>query len=337
MNQSDWTRHFSIKNISFLMTVVGGVFLGILIYSFGWGEVLGYLRKIGPGWLSLLGQEILLLLANTAAWNYAFTADSRNVALWDLLKMRLVGDSLNYLIPAEVAGEIWRINSLRQEMPMAQGAASVTVAKFNNFFAAILFITLGLFLAAPLAPLKPGLVPWLWVGAFICFALLVLFYLSLRRRWFDRLEVYLKKWLPSRVYSHLPVHQIDEIENNIGAYLAQEHRSMAISVAFSVLGWALGVLEVFLIFYFLELPTDLATLVTVQTLSILMEICFFFIPIKLGTKEGGGVLIFMALGLSPAAGLSFGIVHRLKELISSGIGLGFLQTFRPPSDEISRR
>jgi hypothetical protein len=53
---------------------------------------------------------------------------------WDLLKLRLVGDSLNYLTPAELVGEIWRVNSLRHEMPITQGAASVTVAKFNKFF-----------------------------------------------------------------------------------------------------------------------------------------------------------------------------------------------------------
>jgi glycosyltransferase 2 family protein len=332
MAQSRLSRLFSL-NFNFLMTLLGGVFLGILIFSLGWGEVLGQLLKIGPGWVSITGQEILPLLVNAAAWNYAFTPEQRTLKFWDLLKMRLVGDSLNYLIPAEVVGEIWRVNSLRRDMPVTQGAASVTVAKFNNFFAAVLFITLGMLIAVPLAPLLPGLVPWLWGGAVICMILLVLFYLSLRHRWFDTLKVYLEKWLPARIYSHLPTGQIEEIEDIITAYLSVDHRSMFISVALFVAGWALGVFEVFLIFYFLGLPTDLVTLVTVETLSVLMEVGLFFIPIKLGTQEGGRVLIFMALGLPPAAGLSFAIVRRLKEVVWSGIGLGFLQTFTTPMQQ----
>lgn len=336
MAQSRLSRLFSL-NLNFLMTLMGGVFLGILIFSLGWGKVLGQLLKIGPGWVSIIGQEILPLLVNAAAWNYAFPPEQRTLKFWDLFKMRLVGDSLNYLIPAEVAGEIWRVSSLRRDMPVTQGAASVTVAKFNNFFAAVLFIILGLLLAVPWAPLLPGLVPWLWGGAFICMILLVLFYMSLRHRWFDILKAYLEKWLPARIYSHLPTSQIEEIEDIITAYLSADHRSMFISVALFVVGWAFGVFEVFLVFYFLGLPTDLVTLVTVETLSVLMEIGLFFIPIKLGTQEGGRVLIFMALGLPPAAGLSFAIVRRLKEVVWAGIGLGFLQTFTTPNHEVQKK
>jgi hypothetical protein len=64
MVQSGWSRLFSLKNLNFLMTVLGGLFLGILIYSLGWAKVLGNLRKIGPGWLSIVGQEIFPLLVN---------------------------------------------------------------------------------------------------------------------------------------------------------------------------------------------------------------------------------------------------------------------------------
>jgi uncharacterized protein (TIRG00374 family) len=327
------SRLFSI-NLNFVMTVLGGIFLGILIFSLGWQNVLQNLLKIGPGWVSIIGQEILPLLVNAAAWDYAFLPDQRTMKFWDLLKMRLVGDGLNYLIPSGLAGEVWRISSLRQDMPISRGAASVTVAKLNNFFAAILFIALGLLCAAPFAPLSPGLVPWFWFGEGVCLILLILFYLSLRYRWFDQVSKKLKKWLPATLYSHLPTHQIEEAEGIITAYLAADFRFMFISVGLFVLGWMFGILEVFLIFYFLGLPTDIPILVVVETLSTLLDIGLFFVPIKLGTQEGGRVLIFMALGLSPAAGLSFAIVRRLKEVIWSAIGLGFLFAFPARDDEI---
>ena len=336
MVQSRWSHLFSI-NFNFLMTVLGGIFLGILIFGLGWRTILEQLIKIGPGWLSITGQEILPLLVNTAAWNYAFTPDQRSMKFLNLLKIRLVGDSLNYLVPAEVAGEIWRINSLRRDMPVTRGAASVTVAKFNNFFAMVLFIALGMLLAVPFAPLEPGLLPWLWGGVAISMILLGLFYLSLRHRWFDQVSGQLKKWLPGRLYSHLPTRQIGEVEDIINAYLAEDYRSMFFSTGLFVVGWALVIFEVFLIFYFLGLPTNLATLAAVENLSILLEIGLFFIPIKLGTQEGGRVLVFMALGLPPAAGLSFAIVRRIKEIIWAGIGLGFLHTCSSPNHQVQHQ
>jgi uncharacterized protein (TIRG00374 family) len=332
MSQFRWTHLFTL-NLNFLLTFLGGVFLGVLVYHLGLHEVLEHLGKIGPGWLSIGGQEILPLLANTAAWNYAFAPEDRTVGFLDLLRMRLVGNGLNYLVPATFAGEIYRINSLRRDMPVTRGAASVTVAKFNHFCAAIIAIALGLTFAAPFAPLRPGLIPWLWAGLAVCLVLLGGFYLSLRQRLFERAAARLKNWLPARLYAYLPTQQIEETDGLVAAYLALDRRSLFASVAFYTLGWALGLVEIFLIFHFLGLATDLATLVMVETLSILLEIGLFFIPIKLGTTEGGRVLVFLALGLPATAGLSFAIVRRLKELIWAGIGLAFVHTVPLPSPD----
>jgi uncharacterized protein (TIRG00374 family) len=329
--------HLFSFDLNFLMTVLGGIFLGILVYSLGWQEVVDQITKMGPGWLSINGQMILVLLANTGAWNYAFDPQHRTVNFWELFKMRLVGDGLNYLVPAALAGEVFRINSLRRDMPLTRGAASVTVAKLTNLFAAVLCIALGLLFAAPFAPLKPGITFWLWVAFFACLALLGLVYKILRQRLFDKAAAWLKDWLPARLYDHLPTSLIEETDGDVANYLAVDNRSLMASVALHALGWTLGLIEVFLIFHFLQLPVDLPTLVMVETLSILWDTGLFFVPIKFGVQEGGRVLIFLALGLSPAAGLSFGIIHRIKELIWASLGLVVLPTIPSPHPDAEPR
>jgi uncharacterized protein (TIRG00374 family) len=325
--------HFFSFDLNFLMTILGAVFLGILVYSLGGQEVLDQIIKMGPGWLSINGQMILVLLANTGGWNYAFDPQHRPVNFWELFKMRLVGDGLNYLVPAAMAGEIFRINSLRRDMPLTRGAASVAVAKLTNLFAAVLCIALGLLFAAPFAPLKPGITLWLWVAFFACVVLLMLVYKVLRHRLFDNAAAWLKERLPARLYDHLPTGLIEETDGDVANYLAVDNLSFLASVALHALGWALSLIEVYLIFHFLQLPVDLATIVMVGTLSILWDTGLFFVPIKFGVQEGGRVLIFLALGLSPAAGLSFGIIHRIKELIWAGLGLAVLQTIPSPRAE----
>jgi uncharacterized protein (TIRG00374 family) len=336
MNRLRFSHFFSL-DLNFLMTILGGVFLGILVYSLGWQEVWEQITKMGPGWLSINGQMILVLLANTGAWNYAFDPQDRTVNFWELFKMRLVGDGLNYLVPAALAGEIFRINSLRRDMPLNRGAASVAVAKLTNLFAAVLCVALGLFFVAPMAPLRPGITPWLWVAFFACVVLLALVYNILRHRWFEKASAWLKNRLPSRLYDHLPTSLIEETNGTVANYLAMDHRSLMASVALHALGWVLGLIEVFLIFHFLQLPVDLATIAMVETLSILWDTGLFFVPIKFGVQEGGRVLIFLALGLSPAAGLSFGIIHRIKELIWASLGLMVLQTIPSPHPEAEPR
>ena len=44
----------------------------------------------------------------------------------------------------------------------------------------------------------------------------------------------------------------------------------------------------------------------------------FFVPAKVGTQE---VIVFAALGLNPARGLTVGIVRRTRQLTYAGLGL----------------
>jgi hypothetical protein len=315
-------------NLNLILTGLGGVILLGLLIALGLGEVLNHLRKIGLGWFAILGQEILPILANTAGWNYAFAPDQRAVKFWDLLKMRLAGDALNYLVPsATVGGEIWRINSLRRETSATVGAASVTLSKFNQFVGQALFIAAGLLLAAPYAPLRPDLVPWLWVVLAACLVFLGLVFFGLRRGLFARVAACARTWLPARLGAYLPAPHLAELDGYISSYLSGQQAAFWTSIGFFALAWGLGSVEVALIFYFLGLPINAATAVTVETLSVFIDLAMFFMPAKLGTQEGGKVLIFMSLGLPPVAGLSFGLIRRMRELTWAGLGLGCLNFF----------
>ena len=56
------------------------------------------------------------------------------------------------------------------------------------------------------------------------------------------------------------------------------------------------------------------------------------IPGSLGVLEGSYVATFVALGLSPAAGISFGLTRRLRELVWVLIGMIVFAVLRPRSE-----
>jgi uncharacterized protein (TIRG00374 family) len=316
-------------DLNLMAALLGAGVLAFLLYRLGLRQVLQQLAMVGWGWPLIIGQEILPILANTAAWHYAFAAPHRSVSFWDLFKMRLAGDSFNYLVPsATVAGELLRVNLLRQRLSISLGAASVTIAKFTQSLGQSLFIALGLALAAPFAPLKPGLLPWLWGLLVGCFILLFLILAALWRGMFSRISQFLLAWLPHRLGRYLPVDKIGELDGYIASFLQGQQGGFWASTGLFGLGWALGAVEVFLIFHFLGLPVDLPTALTVETLSVFIDAVLFFVPGKLGTQEGGKVLIFMSLGLPPVSGLAFGIIRRIRELAWAGVGMALLATFQ---------
>jgi len=311
---------------------VGSLVLAFLLYRLGWSEVLSELRRVGWGWLPILGQEILPILANTLGWHYAFLQEERRVPFGRLLRLRLAGDGFNYLIPsATLAGELLRIQLLRREMALAASAASVTVAKFTQMLGQALFIGLGLMIAAPFAPLREGLLPVVWallLGTLACLGMVLA---GLWWGLFSRLTGLLLRWLPQRFRGFLPVDQAAELDREIAGFLTQDQPSFWLSVLLFGLAWGLGTVEVLLICHFLGVPVTLATAVTIETLSVFMDGVLFFVPGKLGTQEGGKVLIFLSLGLSPVSGLAFGLIRRLRELTWAGLGIACLLTFREES------
>jgi hypothetical protein len=58
--------------------------------------------------------------------------------------------------------------------------------------------------------------------------------------------------------------------------------------------------------------------------SVVTDGILFFVPAKVGTQEGGKVLLFAMLGLDPARGLTVGVVRRIRELTYAGLGLAIL-------------
>jgi uncharacterized protein (TIRG00374 family) len=316
-------------NPNLAAALLGAGVLAYLLHRLGVNQVLQQLALVGWGWFPIIGQEILPILANTGGWHYTFTAPYRTVSFWELFKMRQAGDAFNYLIPsATVGGELVRINLLRQNLSIALGAASVTLAKFTQSLGQALFIAVGLALAAPFAPLRSGILPWLWVLLLGCVVFLLMIFAGLWWGMFSRVGNFLREWLPHRVGRFLPVDRIEELDGYIATFLKGQQGNFWASTAFFGLGWALGAVEVFLICHFLGLPIDLPTALTVETLSVFIDGVLFFVPGKLGTQEGGKVLIFLSLGLPAVSGLAFGIIRRIRELAWAGIGMAFLLTFR---------
>ena len=127
----------------------------------------------------------------------------------------------------------------------------------------------------------------------------------------------------------------------IAAFHATGGWAFACSSVCFFLGWAAGVLEVYLILFFLQVPVTVERALTIEVLSTMLDALLFFMPGTVGTQEGGKVLIFSVLGLDAAKGLSMGILRRIRQLVWAGIGLIIMWRLqaglRPISDSTTVR
>jgi uncharacterized membrane protein YbhN (UPF0104 family) len=338
-----WGRDFPqrVLSVAERVLLVGGLVLLVwLVRELGADQVLANLRLVGWGIVLIIGQELLAYGANTLGWWAAFPRPRPRIALRQLLAARIAGDGVNYLTPtATLGGEFVRTRFLHGRAGSTALVASVAVAKLSQTIGQIAFVVVGLAVILDATPLPPAVRHGLLAGlaAFSTLALVLLF--GQRRgmfapmlRWAERLGV------PARAPEF--TRRVQHLDDEIARFHGTADGAFVLSIASFFVGWSLGIVEIYLILWFLGVGATVQRALTIEVLSVAIDGMLFFVPAKAGTQEGGKVLIFTILGLDPAKGLSLGILRRIRELTWALVGLLILSrqqlAARPALEPLAR-
>ena len=306
------------------LLVVGlGLFVALL-HHLGTRVVLDNLRVAGWGIGAICLQELVAYVANTLGWRLVFPSPRPSMPFGRLLAVRMAGDSINYLTPtATLGGEFVRVRLLSDRVATTAAVASVAIARVGQTVGQIAFITIGLWLVIDEIALPPALHRGLLllVGAMVA-AAVVLVVLQRRGAFAPLLRVLRNAGL-ARVSPGVEG-RLQGVDRMIAAFHTSGGWAFAGSCVCFFLGWAAGVIEVYLILFFLQVPVTVERALTIEVLSATLDGVLFFMPGTVGTQEGGKVLIFSLLGLDAAKGLSMGILRRIRQLVWAGIGLVIL-------------
>lgn len=302
------------------LLLAGLVLFVVLLKRMGPRIVFENVRLVGWGIGVILLQEIFAYAANTLGWRFAFPFGTP-IRFSRLLAARIAGDAVSHVTPtATLGGDFVRVRLLRGCAPASSLVASVTIAKLSQIVAQVAFIVLGLFVVPGPARLPHGLYVALVSGIAVLAALAIGFLLVQRRGLFTMLERSLRVMGLATLGPDLG-ERLERFDAEIERFYAGGPSRFLASIAWFLVGWALGVLEACLILFFLGVPMTIGRLVAIEVLSVAIDAVVFFVPGKVGVQEGGKVLIFTLLGLGPTKGLSFGILRRIRELTWAAIGL----------------
>jgi putative membrane protein len=311
-----------MRGLKGALLTLGLALLAAILWRAGPGAVMEVLRPVGWGVAVLVLAYLPVWVLDTLGWRFAFPADSRRVPLLRLLGIRLTGEAFNVLTPTlDLGGEAVKALLLTREgIPTAQALASVIVAKTTLAVAEVLFLLGGLGVALQIfalpEPVRRGagltlLLGGLGVGAFL---------LLQRRGLFGWVAGLLRRLGLARRFWREQAPTVAALDEVLRAYYARPGRG-ALSVGFHLMGWLAGTAEVALILWFLDLPVTAATAVALEAGHQLARAASFFIPAKLGTQEGGSVILFSALGFPAALGVAVSLLRRVREMAWVALGL----------------
>lgn len=305
-----------------------GLLVGILLFAWVlrgadlpvvWGQIRNLHWRFGIIFLFY----IVIFGLDTLGWRFALTPDAQRRVHWGrLFRTRLAGEAINYVTPtAWVGGEPVKAYLLtkRYGIPLAEGMASVVIAKTTFSISMFFFILLGVIATLATQQVSPQVFRWVWMILPAFGFSLALFLAVQFLKPFQKGRSILARVMPGWL-RHLGS-KVQEWDETLVRFYRQSPRTVLLSLGFHFLGWIAGVFEVFFILYFVGKPVSLMMAWSIESLWILLKTGAFLIPASLGASEGISLLVCAGLGLGSVSGLALALIRRAREIAWMGLGL----------------
>ena len=319
-----------------LLLAAGVALAAVLVWRTGWDSVQANLAVIGWRFFGLTALYLLAEIAFAMGWRAVMEPRPPLSSLPEILRIYLVGNSLNYLSPGSVAGEPVRASMLRSHLETSRAIASVTIFKHAHLLSQALFVATGLSVAVVYFDLPPAARWAAILSLVILLGLLVLMTWALQKGSFGPIVAGLSRFRPLRARLERYREGARALDDVIRRFYAHHHRDFLIAAGWTFLGWCGGLLETWLILRMLAPGRGWATAFAVESLAMLLNNMFLFVPGRAGTAEGVRTGVFVLLGLPASTGVAYGLVRRTRELlwVLPGLLLGGRRVAPSPAAEV---
>jgi uncharacterized protein (TIRG00374 family) len=279
------------------------------------------------GWAGAIGipaVSLLPILADTLSWQVLFTPPRTDWGWFiDLWKIRTVGTAVSKLTPlVGAAGEPVKAVMLKRiyGVPYREGIASLVVAKTANLIALVVFLAIGMALAFAADRFPEGYRLAAAIGfAALAFSIGTVFAVQ-RLRLSSALGTWVSRRWPGRRISRALDHLHDMDDRLVHAYTRDRARFL-VATFVTFLNWVLGVVELYLIFWFMGHPVSVVEAIVITAAVELVRFGTFFIPASIGAEEATLSLIVTSITGEAGLGLAVAFVRRYRELLWIGVGV----------------
>ena len=293
-----------LKSSSFFFYLLGLGLLALLFMTLPFPALKASFLSMGwrLGWVFLC--PIPWTLVNTLALRTLLPV---HVPFRSLLYNQLTGEAYNMILPlAGLGGEAYKVRHLVDWLPVSLAGRAILRDRLVHVLANFLYTGLAAGFTAVGVPLGLEIRLVLGGSAFLLVLLAaLLFWLLATDRAGSALAWLLRK-----------VRFLDEYRRD-----RMPFRVLLASVGYKVLGRALYLVEIAVIFMLLGIEVQAGRLIAVSAMIALSSTVFFVVPQGMGVNEAGISGAFALLGLVAHEGLVFGLIRRARIVIWALLGV----------------
>ncbi|HEV2386330.1 MAG TPA: lysylphosphatidylglycerol synthase transmembrane domain-containing protein [Candidatus Acidoferrales bacterium] len=302
--------------------VVGLVLLAWLIERAGPARLASDLLRVGWWMAALLAIAAARNACRTSAVRLALAEDQREISFGSTYAVLLVSEAVKFLAAAGLLfGEAAKGWLLARRVSGARAVSAVMVDVAAYYLTAALFCLGGAGLFFALYPASPAARRAGVAGASIVAAAAIAVVAAIRRRWLTvrRLLAPLVRWGLFRRADTFE--RLGEIDAQSFGFRSRHPKAFRRILAWDFAAHFLSAFEVYLILRALALGAGYTAGIVIEGLTKIVEVGGLLVPGDIGLYQGGTGLIFRAIGLPLAAGISVGVIRQVRSILWAGLGL----------------
>ena len=313
------------KKYKIILFVVGLTIFTYLVWDFGLDNILSNLHKTGWYFIPVVGIWLFVYLFNALAWSFIIGSNKQKISFHKIFSLTVSGFAINYITPfVGLGGEPYRISELKEQLGTSKAISSTILYSMIHFLSSFIFWILIIFLALITLTLTMATKVSL-IFALLVFLVITYFFITRHKKGIVKslFNITLKIPFLNRFAGPLSKKEesIQIIDDQITDLYLNRKLNFYLALSSEIISRIIGSLEYLFILRAIGIDITFYEALYINAVSAFMINLFFFMPLELGSREGGLVLVLETLNITSSLGIYVGLVNRIRELFWILIGL----------------
>jgi uncharacterized protein (TIRG00374 family) len=308
-----------------ILFLVGIVIFTYLVLDFGIDNILTNFNKTGWYFVPVVGVWAFVYLFNAFAWRLIIGNGEQQIRFPKIISITISGFALNYITPSvAVGGEPYRIAELKELLGTSKAVSVTLLYTMIHILSSFVFWMLIILLALVLLPLTLATKITLIV-ILISFSAVVYIFITRHKKGVAKslLNITLKIPIIKKLAAPLSgkADTLQKVDDQITELYLKRKPDFYLALFWETFARVVASLENLFILKAIGIDITFSEALYINAVSSFIINIFFFMPLELGSREGGLVLVLKTIGITSSLGIYMGLVNRIRELFWILIGL----------------
>ena len=326
------------KILKTIFFAIGIALFTLLVWDFGIDNIISNVARTGWWFISIIGIWLVVYLLNALSWYLIIDAKNNEISFLNVFSISLSGFAINYITPfVNLGGEPYRIIALKDYLGLSNSVSSTIsftmLHQLSHFFFWITAIVIVFFLFTISVSIKAFLI----ITLIVLVGLIIFFFSRHKKGIFLSLLRFLSK-LPLKKILYNKIIRKEEIllkiDEEIKEFYSAKKKIFYSALSIEFIARLISSLEYYFILKAIGFEATFMDAFLINAGASLIMNILFFIPMGLGSREGGLVLILEGLKYASGVGVYVGLINRIREFFWILIGLLLIQFRRINSEKL---